>query len=172
MNQIERIYRQHIDDLYAYGMHLGFEENLVKDCIQNIFEKLLLKPKLKIENTKAYLFKSVRNELLTEFKKSNKNLSIELAKHKMPFDIQVSIEEVLLEKETKTLLKNKVEAVLKDLSPRQREIIYFRYTLEYDYDMISEIMGISVASSRNLVLKALNHFRKNGLNFFAFTFFI
>lgn len=172
MNQIERIYRLYVDDLYAYGMHLGFDEDLVKDCIQNVFEKLLTKSNLKIDNIKAYLFKSVRNELLTEFKKSNKNLSIELNNHKMSFRIEVSVEELILEEETKKLLKNKVEAVLKELSPRQREIIYFRYTLEYDYDMISQIMGISVASSRNLVLKALNHFRKNGLNLFVLTLLV
>ncbi|MDO6802813.1 RNA polymerase sigma factor [Wenyingzhuangia sp. 1_MG-2023] len=169
MNQIEYIYRLHINDLYDYGIHLGFDEAIVKDSIQSVFEKILNKEKLDIVNTKAYLYRSLRNELITEYKKSIKRLSIDFNHQHIPFEIEISIEDVILENETQITLKNKVDAVLKELTPRQREIIYFRYTQNYSYEMISEIMGISVASSRNLILKALNHIRKNGLNTFIFS---
>ncbi|MDO6737510.1 RNA polymerase sigma factor [Wenyingzhuangia sp. 2_MG-2023] len=169
MNQIEYIYRLHINDLYNYGTHLGFEKDVVKDSIQSVFEKILNKQKFDIVNTKAYLYRSLRNELLTEYKKSIKSLPIDFNHQHIPFEIEISIEDVIMDNESKITLKNKVDAVLKELSPRQREIIYFRYTQDYSYEMISEIMGISVASSRNLILKALNHIRKNGLNTFIFS---
>ena len=72
MDNIETIYKLHVDDLYSYGIHLGFDGSLVMDAIHNVFQKILLNKNLNYTtNTKAYLLKSLRNELFDEYKRSS-----------------------------------------------------------------------------------------------------
>jgi len=53
------IYNTHADDLYAYGISLGFQKETCKDAIQDTFYKLYIsKDNLKhVENVTAYIFK-------------------------------------------------------------------------------------------------------------------
>ncbi|MDO7136399.1 RNA polymerase sigma factor [Algibacter lectus] len=162
MERIETIYKNYVDDLYAYGLHLGFSASSVMDAIHNVFQKLLLNKNLSYaDNAKPYLLKSVRNELLDEYKRSKKFLSYETDIEILPFNLDVNVEDVLLEKESKSFLKTKIDTALKSLTPRQREIIYLRYTQDYNYQQISEILNITVPACRNLILKALKYLRKN-----------
>ncbi|HEY0274097.1 MAG TPA: sigma factor, partial [Chitinophaga sp.] len=34
------LYRQHVDDLYHYGMHFCTDGERVKDCLQDLFQDL------------------------------------------------------------------------------------------------------------------------------------
>jgi len=170
MHNIETIYKLHVDDLYSYGIHLGFDRSLVMDAIHNVFQKILLNKKLNYTtNTKAYLLKSLRNELIDEYKRSNKFLAYENEVEELNFRLDINVEDLILEKESKKYLKNKIEKVLEGLTSRQREIIYFRYTQNYSYQQISEILGITIPGCRNLILKALKELRKNDAgNFYLF----
>ncbi|QVY66874.1 RNA polymerase sigma factor [Polaribacter sp. Q13] len=170
MDNIETIYKLHVDDLYSYGIHLGFDGGLVMDAIHNIFQKILLNKKLNYTtNTKAYLLKSLRNELFNEYRRSNKFLAYENEAEDLNFRLDINVEDLILEKESKKYLKNKIEKVLEKLTSRQREIIYFRYTQNYSYKQISEILGITIPACRNLILKALKELRKNDAgNFYLF----
>ena len=170
MKEIEIIYKNYVDDLYSYGLHLGFNADLVMDAIHNVFQKLLLSKGLNYgNNIKPYLLKSVRNELIDEYKRQNKLQVFDIENEQLPFHLDVNVEDLILEKEVRNHLKNKIEAVLKNLSPRQREIIYLRYTQDYDYIQIAEILQITVPACRNLILKALKHLRKNDAgNFYLF----
>jgi len=170
MDNIETIYKLYVDDLYAYGLHLGFNGDLVMDAIHNVFQKILLNKNLNYNlNTKPYLLKSIRNELLDEAKRTNKFLAYDTDIEALDFKLDVNVEDLMLDKESKYFLKNKIETVLKSLTAKQREIIYLRYTQDYSYEQISLVLGITVPSCRNLVLKALKHLRTNNLgNFYLF----
>lgn len=170
MSRIETIYKKYINDLYAYGLHLGFDRDLVMDAIHNVFQKLLLNKNLNYKNNnKAYLLKSVRNELLDEYKRRRKYLVYDANTENLPFNLEVNVEEVLLENESKVFLKKKIQTVLESLTARQREIIYLRYTQEYNYEQISVILGITVPACRNLMLKALKELRLHDAgNFYLF----
>ena len=54
------IYNNHVDDLYSYGVGLGFQKEMCKDAIQDTFYKLYIsKDKLScIENITGYIFES------------------------------------------------------------------------------------------------------------------
>lgn len=170
MEKIESIYKKHVDDLYAYGLHLGFNNSTVMDAIHDVFQKLLSNKGLNYKNnSKAYLLKSVRNELLDEYKRSKIYSVYDLEKNDLPFEFEINIEDVLMDQEYKIFLKTKMQEVLQSLTPRQREIIYLRFTQEYNYLQISEILEITLPACRNLMLKALKHLRKNNIgNFYLF----
>lgn len=167
MGEIEIMYTKYVDDLFSYGVHLGFEADLVKDAIHNVFHKIIVNNKRHFNtDAKPYLLKSVRNELLNEYKRQKKHLTYDKLNEHLPFNLEVNAEDVLMEKEFATHLEQKINAALKNLSPRQREIIYLRYTQDYSYKQISKILGISVPACRNLILKALKHLRKNDAGHF------
>jgi RNA polymerase sigma factor (sigma-70 family) len=169
MDQIGVIYNSNIDDLFAYGTRLGFNKEEVMDAIHNIFHKIMLKNSLsELDNVKSYLFKSLRNELFNEFKRSRRVTLVGNEEGVLPFELQVNVEELLIEDEFKAQLKSKIEKTLRKITPRQREIIYLRYTQEYGYQEISEILGIGVPACRNLILKALRQLRDSDVKYFLF----
>lgn len=79
----------------------------------------------------------------------------------MPFNIQVNVEDLIIEKEEQEQIKSGIEQMLNTLTDRQREIIYLRYVQGYDYQQISELLHISVHGCRKLVSKAIQVLREN-----------
>lgn len=96
------------------------------------------KSPLDIENEKSYLIKSVRNELINESQRVQNLDSTEDGD--LPFSITVNIEEMLIDADFENTIQKKIQHVLKTLTPRQREIIYLRYTGNYSYAEIAEIL--------------------------------
>jgi len=64
---------------------------------------------------------------------------------------------------------------LKELSAKQREILYYRYICEFSYEQICEITSLKYDSARKQVFRALKSLRKalsdnSGMVFFIFSF--
>ncbi|MCM4166757.1 ECF RNA polymerase sigma factor SigX [Arenibacter antarcticus] len=169
MDKIGNIYNAHVDDLFSYGIRLGFLKEQVMDAIHNVFHRIILNNKEEgLVNPKSYLHKSLRNELFNEFRRSKKVVLLDTNNETFPFELQVNVEDMLIEDEFKDQIKSKIENTLNELTPKQREIIYLRYTQDYDYQQIAEIMDISVPSCRNLILKALKQLRASDNQYFLF----
>ena len=75
----EEIYSEFIDALFAYGIKISHNRELVKDSIQDIFIDLyryeidLKKP----ESLEFYLYKSLKRNILKKVKKYRKTKSFE-----------------------------------------------------------------------------------------------
>lgn len=158
---IEAIYRSHVQNLYNYAIYLGADKELAMDLIHDIFCKLCAEKKTirRINNMESYLFRSLKNSLINASNsKESSHLELKVLQHK-PIcsedaeDLYISIEE---EREIKT----KIDDMLATLTERQKEIIYLRYALEYDYAQIAEIMGITPGSCRKLTHKAITELRQ------------
>lgn len=77
----------------------------------------------------------------------------------MPFDIQITIEDPLIDREEQQQIEHSVTEMLRSLTERQREIVYLRYIQEYDYEQIAELLHISVHGCRKLLSKAMQKLR-------------
>ena len=64
--QFIALYKFYYQDLYAYGVSLGFNTEDVKDAIQEVYLKLYFNERLCIDEKKIkfYLLRSVRNQLI------------------------------------------------------------------------------------------------------------
>ena len=71
-----------------------------------------------------------------------------------------SVEEKLIETEDETSQKHTVAHLLNTLSPRQREIIYYRFFEGLDYSAICELMGLNYQSAYNLLQRSLSRLRE------------
>lgn len=163
-SDITSIYNNHINDLYSYGLHLGFDKNLIMDAVHDVFFNICKSEKeiSRINDIKFFLFKSLKNRLLNLSRSSGRMIAVPLndQTNELPFDIQVTIDESLIIKEEHEITRRKIEEMLNVLTARQREIIYLKYAQEYDYEKISQLMHISVPACRKLAHRALQVIRE------------
>lgn len=160
-SNISAIYREYMDSLYAYALHLGFREDKAMDAIHDVFYKLCIHNTSldNITNLKFYLFRALKNRLI-DMHRAERNYPQVIESEKeiaenIPFQLNVTIEDELINQEDQEKIRKQVESVLSGLTDRQRESIYLRYIHEYDYEEIAELMKISVPACRNLISKSL-----------------
>ena len=160
---IASIYNRYVDDLYTYALYLGFEKEVIMDAIHDVFCKFAASEKLlqDVSDLKFYLFKSLKNRLYDIYKARKEYAELSaIDLQETPFNIQVTIEELLIDQEEQQQIKNQLAEMLESLTERQREIVYLRYVQEYDYAQISELLNISVHGCRKLLSKAMQNLRE------------
>ncbi|WP_163711360.1 RNA polymerase sigma factor [Mangrovibacterium lignilyticum] len=159
---LSEIYRRHADSLYSYGKKFTSNSELVKDTIQDLFFNLIrTRSKLGVtDNIYFYLLRSYRRALTRNLKKTENANVFQLNPELPVMELKYSLEEELLRKEK---LDNRERIILNSLqmlSPKQREIIYYRYTCDFDYDQICELMTLKYDSARKLVFRAIKVLRE------------
>ncbi len=148
------------------------DDELIKDTIQDLFFDLIRTRKNlgETDNIKFYLFASFRRKLTKNIQKNN--LTINLTGVKLlEAEIVYSAEQEIIGKEELTHRENAVQKGLKKLSPKQREILFYRFTCDFEYEQICEIMSLKYDSARKQVfraLKVLKHILSNGDVFLLF----
>jgi len=153
------IYNFYVNDLLSYGVSLGFDEDTCRDAVHDIFCKILIEKSkfMKVENLTAYLFISIRNYLLNVQKK-NRNIS-DFSFENIPFSTEITTLESLINIEDTAKLKQTIENLLNELTPRQREAIYLRYMQGMDYADIASFMKMNYNSARRLIHRGIEHLR-------------
>lgn len=162
-DDIAKIYNDYVDDMFTYGLYLGFRENDVVDAIHDVFYSLCERRSFlnEISNIKFYLFKSIRNKLIDFTKYNNVNVSFNsFANPETIFsELQSATENKIIEAEDAKEIEQKIAEMLSLLSPRQQEVIYLHFIQEYDYRQVAEIMDINYENCRKLVYKAFQILR-------------
>lgn len=155
-NSLSYIYNQHVDFLYNYGSKFTSNKELIKDSIQDLFLDLIrTRDNLGItDNIRFYLICSFRNKLFRNMKKPE-NLTFSESLVLFQANIVYSIEKDIIEREDNSERAELIRKALKDISPRQREILFYRFNCEFSYDQICEIMSLKYDSARKLVFRAL-----------------
>jgi len=147
--------------LFAYLSRLVHDEEIANDLLQDMFVKLWMKRDRigSIMNVKAYFFTSARSVAL-DFIKRSKKLDKKL--DELTFlDVQISVEEVITERETNLQLKHTISSALDKLPVRQREILYLRFYEDMDYNQIVSITGIKYQSVINNIYRAVQTLRES-----------
>ncbi len=152
---LSHIYYQHVQLLFRYGKKFCMDDELVKDTIQDIFFDLIRTRKNlgKTDNIRFYLMASFRRKLAKAMKRklppaynNDKEITAEIV---------YSAEHDFIDKEELTQREQAVKKALAALTPKQREILFYRYTCNFDYDQICEIMKLQYDSARKQISRAL-----------------
>lgn len=153
------IYRQYSQALYAYGMHFTSDKGLVEDCIQDVFIKIFQNRKhlQSTDNIKLYLFIALKNKLFNVFRKDIKYYQIDSLEP--VFTAEYTIEDEIIENEKEQFLNDKMIRMLDVLSPRQKEIIFYRFVEGLSYEEICQIMDMNYQSTQNLIQRSLKKLR-------------
>ena len=154
------VYFQYFHSMFQYGIRFKDDPEFIKDCIQDVFLKLIqagdkLSP---TENIRFYLLRALKNAI---YKQIDKNKRIELVEFvPLKFDAPFILEEELAEKENASNKEVALLNALKQLSDRQREIIYLRYECSMEYEQICDIMQLKSDSARKLLFRAIKSLRE------------
>ncbi|GHB54432.1 RNA polymerase sigma factor [Persicitalea jodogahamensis] len=165
------LYDTYTDILYAFGLRYTADQELIKDCIHDLFidlhtyrAGLAASP----DSVKFYLLKSFRRKLNLALRKSSLfQLNGWLDRdHALPFPpFSFSIEHKIMaeEKERETLEALAYE--INQLPDRQREILYLKFKHDLSYEEIAALMQVSVPTCRTLVYRGVKQLRQqlNGL---------
>jgi RNA polymerase sigma factor (sigma-70 family) len=153
------IYHENIQLLYRYGKKLTTDDDLIKDKIQELFYDLIrTRENLgSTDNIRFYLIKALRRRIFSELKK--KSLFVEPADNENDC-FMASCEEELIEMENDRYRDEMVKKAVKMLSPRKREILFYRYSCNFEYNQICEIMNIEYDTARKLVFRGLSSLKE------------
>ena len=170
---LTHIYYLYADSLFRYGKKFSSDDELVKDAIQDLFFDLI-RTRAKLGTTDHiyfYLIKSLRRRLVQTHSGINNRMITDDEGDMQTANIVYSIEDEWIQKEELTKKEEIVRKGLAELSPKQREIIYYRFTCDFEYEQICEIMSMKYDSARKMVFRALKTLREH-LTETNFTFFM
>lgn len=155
MYALTQIYHQYGDFLFGYGMKFSHDRDLVKDTIQDLFFDLIRsRENLGYTNSiRFYLMRSFRRKLVDNLQKIQVTESLNFYEHLPRIDFSFDDEKSIVE--ISNLRERVVQENLKELNPRQREILYYRFCCNMNYEEICQIMSIKYDSARKLVHRAL-----------------
>jgi RNA polymerase sigma factor (sigma-70 family) len=163
--EIDTMYRAYAHELFSYALHLGFDREVAMDAIHDVFYNICLDENRlpQVTNIRFYLLRALKNRLLNIYKQRRETTGLPVGEvaDELPFTIQVTIEDVMIQTEEDEMIRLKVEKLLESLTDRQREIIYLRYTQECEYDEIAQLMHITVSACRKLIHKAIARLKEN-----------
>lgn len=145
-----------------YGLSVCGDDELTKDCINQLFLKLWdRRAKLdEVREVRGYLFSALRRQILDELAYS-KRLDQALI-HKLERDPEsdLSYEEILILVEKDQEMKKKIELALQQLTPRQLELIQLRFYEGLSYEEIAKKFNHSVKTSYNIIYDAIKSLKK------------
>jgi RNA polymerase sigma factor (sigma-70 family) len=158
---LSKIFNDHYDPLYYYGLRIIPLEYVVKDLLQDLFLKLWSKRyKLTgVYNVKGYLFKSFRS-LIIDYLRTSAKQSTDEQNNTDILDFTVSHEQEIINGEEEAELSVKLQVALNDLPSREKEAIYLRYYQNLEIKEVADIMGLKYQSVRNLIHCALQQLRR------------
>ncbi|HZH73999.1 MAG TPA: sigma-70 family RNA polymerase sigma factor [Mariniphaga sp.] len=155
-------YEFYINDLYAYGISLGGEKEVVKDAIQDIFLKVYFEEKKysSVDHFKYFLLKSLKNRLYNFYKSKAVSSTTDISEEVLNFSITTTVLDKIIEEEDRVIIKQQVDDLLLKLTSRQKEAIYLRYIQELEYEEIAEIMDITPHAARKLISRSMKRLRE------------
>jgi RNA polymerase sigma factor (sigma-70 family) len=156
----ERIFLAHYDDLFRYGIRLTGDEEVVKDCIQNLFQRLWQRRKVlgAVEEIRPYLFTALRYHITDEMRAQKRRTALQTGYPELT--AEHSPEDFLIAQQLTTEQQAQLLAALNQLSNRHREALYLKFFDGFAYDRIAAIMDLNQQSVRNLVHQAIKRMRQ------------
>ena len=156
------LYRIFHPRLFNYGHKFTSDTGLIEDCIQEIFIQFWMnRSKLSdVHDLRSYLYVSFRHRLLKAVQQRvNKHINIFPEEDQYIFTVEVSIEQVLIDKEQLYEQHINLNKALEKLTGRQKEAIFFLFYENLSYEEVSRILAISKKATYKLVARALGDLR-------------
>ncbi len=156
------LFERYYSPLVNYGKTLVKGEDIVKDCVQDVFVDLwTYRYKLNEANAvKAYLLSSVRKRIARLHSRDHIFSNIKRV-DSLEFLLDFSIEDQLIIDETNAIKVEQLNASINKLSDRQKEALYLRYHQGLSVEQVSEVLNLNYQSTKNLIHRAILQLRKD-----------
>ena len=157
---LKLIYDKEFDYLFNYGRKVFSNIELVEDCIHDLFVELWQRHNSlgPTDSIRKYLAVSLRRKVIATLKKERRTEHVE-SMDQVPFDVELSIEDMLTSEEMSREQSQKLKEAFDKLTAKQKEILYLRFYQGLDYDQIAEVLDMKYQSLRNAVSRAIKNLR-------------
>jgi RNA polymerase sigma-70 factor (ECF subfamily) len=159
------IYSSYFHILFSYGKKITTDEDLVQDCIQDLFIELLHRRQHlgSTDSIKFYLFKSLRRKLNHQLiKRDSKPLTEDLFEENDYEDFQVHpYEHELVTEQVINEQKAEILKALNLLTKSQKKAIELKFYQNLSYQEVAAVMCIHIDSVYNLISKATSFLKQN-----------
>lgn len=155
-NMFAAIYNAYSGKLYKYGLRFTSNHSVIEDSIHDLFYELYKNRKTvgQTDNIFRYLMTCFRRKLFRHLNREKRyDLNNPIEDYK--FEVRFSIENEIVNDENSDHKTRIFDKALLNISPRQKEAIYLKFTNELKYEEVAEIMDMSLESCRNLVYRAI-----------------
>lgn len=155
------IYQKYVDKLFNYGCQFTSNQDLVKDCIQELFIHIIRKKEnlSHTDSIRAYLFKSFRRRLI---KLIGKEARMSSKDNKGGFCIEVSPELNFIRDQLSRQQSLLLEKHINELPEKQREAILLYFYEGIPYSQMAEILHMTkTKSARALLYRAIESLSKH-----------
>jgi RNA polymerase sigma factor (sigma-70 family) len=146
----EFIYKKFYTELFNYGLYFSSDNDMVLDCIQNLFSYLHEKRSTigPTNNIKYYLFLCLKRSIVNTLSKNKKTISTDTF-----FNLAETNNNFLAEKDESK--NDKLLNAINKLSGSQKEIIYLTYYKNFSSDEIAAMLQISPRTVYNQTYMAM-----------------
>lgn len=153
----ERLYRAYHPVLFRYGRSLVHDDELVRDCLHDVFVNLhryraTLNP---AADPKLYLIGTLRRMLADHLRREQNRRERNHRWAEEALAPEETIEDTLTEGEAQRVRLAHVQRAYAALSRRQREAIHLRFFAGLEYAQIAQLMQVSHQSAHNFVQRGL-----------------
>lgn len=149
-------------EMYRVALHVGKNEEMARDAVQEVLIRAWKKSDQweHISNKRAFLLKSVRNEVLDRLKKPNKVIPLENLSKDYPSG-DMSGEE---QKAIKSSFTEQVKKAIKELPEKQSTTMMLRDIEGYDMQEIAYITGMNEGTIRVNLSRGRQKVKKTLIN--------
>ncbi len=150
-DEFSRLYLDSRDDLFAYLAFLVGDRSLAEELTADAFERAFRKRALFNRGRgelRGWLFRIARNNAVDELRRSQRESALALPEVDAGVDSANVVDDRLL-----------VEQALKELRPRERELIALKFFAGLENDQIARVLKISRSNAGTQLHRAMSRLR-------------
>jgi RNA polymerase sigma factor (sigma-70 family) len=148
--------------LVRFGLKITANDELVKDCVTQLFFQLWDKHQRlnEVTHVKSYLFTSLRRMLIDQLEQDNKTY-MAISDYSINENTEeLSYEEIIINVQRDQELRDKLHRAISQLTPRQTELIRLMFFEGLTYEQIAAQTSQSIKTAYNTIYNAITTLRK------------
>jgi RNA polymerase sigma factor (sigma-70 family) len=156
------LYKNIYFHLVRFGLKLHADDELVKDCITQLFLKLWDKHESlpPVTNVQAYFFTALKRNILDQIQSQSRRQAADVKFTSKVGISELSYEDMIIQVQQDEELKTKLRAAMQQLTNRQSELVRLKFFEGLSYDEIATTTNQTVKTAYNTVYDAVKQLRK------------
>lgn len=160
---LSSLYHMYYSSLYAYGLRLVRNEELIKDSIQELFlymweHRTSINP---VHSVTSYLLLSLRRVILVNIQRDKSRYLRNKQYLENQFEDGKNIEDVLISMDDNNRRTHLMRTAYSSLSKRQKEVVRMKYFEGFTTDEICDLLSLKRQSVYNCLSEAINKLHRS-----------
>lgn len=157
LQAFETIYNTYIQIIYNYSRKLSNDEELIEDCIQDLFADIWKSRQNlgEVVSIQYYLYTAIKRKIIKERRKRIKYLEDTILFHEHQHEHTYSCENDMISLEESKIQKKSIMAGLHSLNHVQRKAIILKFYQDLSYQEVAEKMSLKVGNVYKIISRGL-----------------